>query len=110
MIKAFIQAPVTKELRAKVEEFLDNLKRTVLEQLDHGASAEIGIENHTRDLEDSFGLVQDMVYVGQKWSIDIPNMASIADEQPSPSHIVSKSCPMPSHHPSCDCEGAGGDR
>jgi hypothetical protein len=21
-----------------------------------------------------------------------------------------KNCPCPSHHPSCDCEGAGGDR
>jgi len=24
--------------------------------------------------------------------------------------VVEKNCPMPSHHPSCDCNGEGGDR
>lgn len=77
---------VTNNERQEISEFLDNLKKTVLDQLENGACVELEIQRHTQkswdDPCDEYGItIPNLIFVGQKWSIDIPNM--VAPKAPS---------------------------
>ena len=94
--RTMVMSVVTNNQREHVDKFLDDLKSTVMDQLERGAAVDIAIDHHTRDIHDveHGSLIVEKVFLGMKWTIDIPNMATsqvpvvqvgceeIADTQP----------------------------
>jgi len=66
----------SREQRTEVEAFLDNMKASILEQLDLGALVELGIQNICDDVKDGYGFVTDKIFRGMQWSIKIDPMRS----------------------------------